>query len=107
MQTGRMKRTTVTLTDEQERAIDALSRPGAFQDAAREWAAQRGIDLSDSPAEAALVRVLIDAGVEHLRAPAMDVAYAELALVYQEEGLSAEIDVLSGDSLEPVAEGQA
>lgn len=98
-----MKRTTVTLTGEQQRAIDALGRPGAFQDAARAWAAARGIELSESPAEAALVRVLIDAGVEHLRAPAMDVAYAELAVVYEEEGLGAEVDVLSADSLEPAA----
>ncbi|MGH3683292.1 MAG: hypothetical protein ACRDT2_23950 [Natronosporangium sp.] len=99
-----MKRTTVTLTGEQEQTLDALSRPGAFQEAARAWAAEHGIELSDSPAEAALVRVLIDAGVEHLRTPVLDAAYTELATFYQEEGLPAEIDVLLGDSLQPVGQ---
>lgn len=107
MHGGLMKRTTVTLTDEQERALDALGHPGALQDAARAWAAERGIELSDSPAEAALVRILIDAGVEHLRTPALDLAYTEVAEIYLEEGLASEIDVLSGDSLEPVEQAQA
>jgi hypothetical protein len=102
-----MKRTTVTLSDEQERALDALSRPGAFLDAARAWAAEHGIELTDSPAEAALVRVLIDAGVEHLRGPAVDLAYTELAEFYREEQLSAEIDVLSDDSLHPAGQAKA
>lgn len=102
-----MKRTTVTLTDEQERAIEALSLPGAFQDAARAWAAARGIELSDSPTEAALVRVLIDAGVEHLRGPALDIGYTELAEIYLEEGMTSEIDVLSRDSLGPAEQVHA
>jgi len=102
-----MKRTTVTLSDEQERALDTLSRPGAFLDAARVWAAERGIELSDSPAEAALVRILIDAGVEHLCGPALDLGYAELAEVYRAEGLATEVDVLSSDSLEPVGQVEA
>lgn len=102
-----MKRTTVTLTDQQERALDTLALPGALQDAARAWAAERGIDLSDSPAEAALVRVLIDAGVEHLRGPALDVGYTELAEFYLDEGPAAEIDVLATDSLQPVGQVEA
>lgn len=102
-----MKRTTVTLSDEQERALDALNRPGAFLDAARAWAAERGVELTDSPAEAALVRVLIDAGVEQLRGPAIDVAYTELAEFYQEEQVPAEIDVLSDDSRQPAGPAMA
>lgn len=107
MQAREVKRTTVTLTDEQERALDALGQPGALQDAARAWAAERGIELSDSPAEAALVRVLIDAGVEHLRGPALDLAYTELAEVYLDEGLGSELDVLGDDTLQPVGEAEA
>jgi hypothetical protein len=102
-----VKRTTVTLTDEHERALRELSRPGPFLETARAWAAQRGIELSDSPAEAALVRILMDAGVEHLRGPALDVAYTELAEIYLEEGIVEEVDVLSGDSLETVGQAEA
>lgn len=107
MQNGGVKRTTVTLTEEHERALRELSRPGPFLDTARAWAGERGIELSDSPAEAALVRVLMDAGVEHLRGPALDVAYAELAGIYLEEGVAEEIDVLSGDSLDAVGQAEA
>lgn len=95
-----MKRTTITLTDDQQRALAAFARPGAYQDAVRAWAAQRGIQLGGSPAEAALVRVLIDAGIDHFRDQSADLVYRELAVVYQEEGLAGEIDVLRADSLD-------
>jgi hypothetical protein len=94
-----MKRTTVTLTEKQERALAELARPGPFQDAIRAWSRERGIDLGDSPAEAALVRVLIDAGIDRIREPALDVGYAELATVYLEEGVAGELDALAADSL--------
>jgi hypothetical protein len=102
-----VKRTTVTLTDEHERALREISRPGPFLDTVRAWAAERGIELSDSPAEAALVRILMDAGIEHLRGSALDVAYTELAEIYLEEDVAEEIDVLSGDSLETVGQAEA
>src|SRR6266542_2552101 len=43
------------------------------------WAAQRGLEVTGSTAEAALLRLLLRAGVESLRTSALDVAYAELA----------------------------
>jgi hypothetical protein len=102
-----VKRTTVTLTDEHERALQELSQPGPLQDTARAWAAERGIELTDSPAEAALVRVLMDAGVEHLRGPALDIGYNELATIYAEEGVAEEIDLLTSDSLAPAGQAEA
>jgi hypothetical protein len=94
-----MKRTTVTLTDAQERALATFGRPGPFRDTVRDWAAEHGIELGDSPAEAALVRVLIDAGIDRLRQTALDVGYAELADIYVHESIPAELDVLAADSL--------
>ncbi|GAA5193130.1 hypothetical protein GCM10023322_54340 [Rugosimonospora acidiphila] len=93
-----MRRTTITLTDGQERALTDFAQPGPYQEELRGWARARGIELNDSPAEAALVRVLIDAGIEHVRAHSADVAFRELAEVYVDEGVSGEVTALSGDA---------
>jgi hypothetical protein len=92
-----MRRTTITLTDGQERALVGFAQPGPYQDELRDWARDRGIELNDSPAEAALVRLLIDAGIEHVRAHSADVAYGELAEVYVDEGITGEVTALTGD----------
>jgi hypothetical protein len=92
-----MRRTTITLTDGQERALTGLAQPGPYQDELRAWARARGIELNDSPAEAALVRLLIDAGIEHVRAHSAEVAYRELAEVYVDEGITGEVSALTGE----------
>jgi hypothetical protein len=92
-----MRRTTISLSDDQERALARFAEAGPYQDELRVWARERGIELNDSPAEAALVRVLIDAGVEHIRAYSADVAYRELAEVYVDEGIAGEVTALGGD----------
>jgi hypothetical protein len=93
-----MRRTTISLSDDHERALVRFGQPGPYQDELRGWARDRGIELSDSPAEAALVRVLIDAGIEHIRAYSADVAYRELAEVYVDEGITGEVVALGHEA---------
>jgi hypothetical protein len=102
-----MRRTTISLGDDQERALSKFAQPGPYQDELRGWARERGIELNDSPAEAALVRVLIDAGIEHIRAYSADVAYRELAEAYLDEGITGEVTALGGDAGEVIDAGGA
>ncbi len=93
------RRTSVTLTDAQERAIKEFARPGPYRDELTAWARGRDIELGDSFSEATLVRLLIDAGIEHVRARSVEVVYTELAGIYLEEGLPHEIQALRTETL--------
>jgi len=94
-----MRRTSVTLTEAQERAITEFARPGPYRDELVAWAHSRDIELGESFSEATLVRLLIDAGIEHVRTRSFEVAYTELADVYVDEGLPHEIAALRSESL--------
>jgi hypothetical protein len=96
-----MRRTSVTLTDAQERAIGEFSQPGPYRDELAAWARSRDIELGDSFSEATLVRLLIDAGIEHVRTRSVDVVYTELAGIYVDEGLDHEIKALRDETLAP------
>ena len=94
-----MRRTSVTLTETQERAISEFAQPGPYRDELTAWARSRDIELGGSFSEATLVRLLIDAGIEHVRSRSFEVAYTELAGVYVDEGVPHEITALRGESL--------
>jgi hypothetical protein len=94
-----MRRTSVTLTEAQERAIAEFSQPGPYRDELTAWARSREIELGDSFSEATLVRLLIDAGIAHVRARSVEVVYTELAGIYLEEGLPHEVQALRGETL--------
>jgi hypothetical protein len=96
-----MRRTSVTLTDAQERAISEFSQPGPYRDELAAWARSRDIELGDSFSEATLVRLLIDAGIEHVRTRSVDVVYTELAGIYVDERLDHEIKALRNETLAP------
>ncbi len=100
-----MRRTSVTLTEAQERAIADFARPGPYRDELTAWARSRDIELGESFSEATLVRLLIDAGIEHVRNRSFEVAYTELAGVYVEEGLPHELAALRRESLATGREG--
>src|SRR6266702_301128 len=69
------------LEPEDERAVASFAARGTREhEALLAWAAQRGLEVTGSTAEAALLRLLLRAGVESLRTSALDVAYAELAV---------------------------
>jgi hypothetical protein len=75
------KRLSITLEPEDERAVESFGTRGTREhEALLAWAAQRGLEVTGSTAEAALLRLLLRAGVESLRTSALDVAYAELAV---------------------------
>ena len=94
-----MRRTSVTLTAAQERAIIEFAQPGPYRDELTTWARDRDIELGDSFSEATLVRLLIDAGIEHVRARSVEVVYTELAEIYVDEGLAHEIKALRSETL--------
>jgi hypothetical protein len=94
-----MRRTSVTLTEAQERAIAEFSQPGPYRDELTAWARSRDIELGESFSEATLVRLLIDAGIEHVRSRSVEVVYTELAGIYLEEGLPHEIQALRSETL--------
>jgi hypothetical protein len=94
-----MRRTSVTLTAAQERAITEFAQPGPYRDELTAWARDRDIELGDSFSEATLVRLLIDAGIEHVRARSVEVVYTELAEIYVDEGLAHEIKALRSETL--------
>jgi hypothetical protein len=94
-----MRRTSVTLTEAQERAIHEFAQPGPYRDELAAWARSQDIELGESFSEATLVRLLIDAGIEHIRTRSFEVAYTELAGVYVDEDLSHEITALRSEAL--------
>lgn len=89
-----MRRTSVSLTPDQERAIAEFSQPGPYRDELMAWARSHGVPVGKSFSEALLMRVLIDAGIEHFRTRSVDVVYTELAGIYVDEGLPHEIKAL-------------
>ena len=100
-----MRRTSVTLTEAQERAITEFARPGPYRDGLTAWARSRDTELGESFSEATLMRLLIDAGIEHVRSRSFEVAYTELADVYVDEGLPHEMAALRSEALAAEREG--
>jgi hypothetical protein len=94
-----IKRLSVTLTEAQGRVLAEFNRPGPYREELVAWARRHGHEIGDSPSEATLIRVLIDAGIEHVHTRSMDVVYTELAGIYVEEGLSHEIAAMRSETL--------
>jgi hypothetical protein len=75
------KRLSVTLEPVDLRALESVSDPASSERRAlAEWARARGMELPDSAAEAALLRMLVRVGADHLRTSALDLGYARLAV---------------------------
>ena len=75
------KRLSVTLEPADVRALDSVSDPASPERRAlADWARGRGVEFPDSASEAALLRLLIRVGADHLRTSALDLDYARLAV---------------------------
>jgi hypothetical protein len=84
------KRLSLTLDDEDEAAIARFASPASAEHAAlRAWAEHANEKVGDSPAESALLRLLVRAGAQALSEHSLDIAYARL---------SAEFDDAASDS---------
>jgi hypothetical protein len=92
-----MRRRSVSLTPEHERAIEEFSQPGPYRDEVVAWARSRGLP-GRSDSESLLLTVLIDAGIEHFRTRSVEVVYTELAGIYVDEGLPHEIRSLRAET---------
>jgi hypothetical protein len=81
------KRLSVTLDADDVRTVEAFADSSSREhESLLAWAASRGIDPGGLTSEAALLRLLLRAGAESLRANALDVAYANVAVALDEEG---------------------
>jgi hypothetical protein len=81
------KRLSVTLDAEDVRTVEAFADTTTREhEALLAWAGARGLDPAGATSEAALLRLLLRAGAESLRGKALDVAYAGLAVVLDDEG---------------------
>ena len=92
-----MRRRSVSLTSDHERAIEEFSQPGPYRDEVMAWAQSRGLP-GRSGTESQLLTVLIDAGIEHFRTRSVEVVYTELAGIYVDEGLHHEIKALRAET---------
>ncbi len=76
------KRLSLTLDDQDERLLTAYTRGDSPERSALEaWAAERDRALSESASEAAVIRMLIRAGMEALQDRTLERGYSELAEV--------------------------
>ena len=81
------KRLSVTLDADDVRTVETFADSSTKEhEALLAWAEARGLDPGGATSEAALLRLLLRAGAESLRANALDVAYANLAVTLGEEG---------------------
>ena len=92
-----MRRRSVSLTSDHERAIEEFSQPGPYRDEVMAWAQSRDLP-GRSGTESQLLTVLIDAGIEHFRTRSVEVVYTELAGIYVDEGLPHEIKALRAET---------
>jgi hypothetical protein len=92
-----MRRRSVSLTSDHERAIEEFSQPGPYRDEVMAWAQSRGLP-GRSGTESQLLTVLIDAGIEHFRTRSVEIVYTELAGIYVDEGLPHEIRALRAET---------
>lgn len=92
-----MRRRSVSLTSDHERAIEEFSQPGPYRDEVMAWAQSRGLP-GRSGTDSQLLTVLIDAGIEHFRTRSVEVVYTELAGIYVDEGLHHEIKALRAET---------
>jgi hypothetical protein len=92
-----MRRRSVSLTSDHERAIEEFSQPGPYRDEVMAWAQSRDLP-GRSGTESQLLTVLIDAGIEHFRTRSVEVVYTELAGIYVDEGLHHEIRALRAET---------
>jgi len=83
------KRLSVTLEADDVRTVETFADSSTYEHAALvDWARARGLDAADATSEAALLRLLLRVGAESLRGNALDVAYANLAVILDDEGAS-------------------
>jgi len=76
-----VKRLSVTLEPVDIRALESVSQPASPERRAlADWARGQGMELSESAAEAALLRMLVRVGADYLRTAALDLGYARLAV---------------------------
>jgi hypothetical protein len=81
------KRLSVTLDAEDVRTVETFADSSTREhEALLVWTKARGLDPAGATSEAALLRLLLRAGAESLRGNALDVAYAGLAVVLDNEG---------------------
>jgi hypothetical protein len=81
------KRLSVTLDADDVRTVETFADSTTQEHGALlAWARARGLDPAGATSEAALLRLLLRAGAESLRASALDVAYANLAVTLHDEG---------------------
>jgi hypothetical protein len=74
-----VKRLSVTLEPVDIRALESVSQSASPERRAlADWARGRGIELPESAAQAALLRMLVRVGADHLRTSALDQGYARL-----------------------------
>jgi hypothetical protein len=79
------KRLSLSLDDQDERLLAAFARGASPERTALEaWATERDRSLSASASEAAVIRMLMRAGMEALQARTLEHGYAELADVMRE-----------------------
>jgi len=88
------KRLSVTLDADDVRTVETFADSSTREHAALvDWARARGVDAADATSEAAMLRLLLRAGAESLRGNALDVAYANLAVILDDDA-----DKGAGDS---------
>lgn len=79
------KRTTVTLTDQDERTVQTFADPDRPEGALLiEAARELGVPLGPGASEATVIRALIAAGATALREQALERGYEELAELYED-----------------------
>jgi DNA-directed RNA polymerase specialized sigma24 family protein len=80
------RRTSLTLHREDLDTLDEFTAEGSPGLAAvHAWAADHGIDIADSAAEAWMIRILIRAGAEALRERVLEAGYSELAHTFNSD----------------------
>ncbi|MCW2526437.1 MAG: hypothetical protein JWM76_1297 [Pseudonocardiales bacterium] len=76
------KRLSVSLTREDEAIVEVFASPDSIEhDALTGWLRERGEDPGSAETEAGLLRLLVRAGAEALRARVLDASYPQLAVV--------------------------
>jgi 8-oxo-dGTP pyrophosphatase MutT (NUDIX family) len=80
-----MKRTTISLTDEQQRAIEELMQDESPLEAALREVVER-LGLPERPkTESGVVRMLIDFGIQQVNEVTLEIGYSEMAEWYNND----------------------
>ena len=78
------KRMSLILPDPDEALVEPFTRPGTDEHTAlKQWAANHG--MTSIGTEAAALRALLRAGIDAVSETALDIAYAQLAVTYNDD----------------------